>query len=90
MDYGKLANGLYVKVTENVPRVADALVTALNKMAKSGFDTEKLHMVGHSLGGQIAGYIGRNVSFQIPRITGESPESFLSVDFIFILFTYHC
>ncbi|XP_011695073.1 PREDICTED: phospholipase A1 member A [Wasmannia auropunctata] len=73
VDYSQLANDSYVTVVINAPHVADALVTALDEMAKSGFDTEKLHIVGHSMGSQISGYIGRKVSFQVPRITGLDP-----------------
>ncbi|XP_011175763.2 lipase member H-B [Solenopsis invicta] len=73
VDYRKLANESYLKVARNAPRVADALVMFLDKMIKSGFDKEKLHIVGHSMGSQISGYVGRKVSFEIPRITGLDP-----------------
>ncbi|XP_012533657.1 lipase member H-A [Monomorium pharaonis] len=73
VDYRKLANESYLKVARNAPRVANVLVTFLDKMVKSNFDTEKLHIVGHSMGSQIAGYVGRKVNFQIPRITGLDP-----------------
>jgi len=73
VDYGKLANNSYIIVTKSAPHIAEALAMALDQMDNSGFDTEKLHIVGHSLGGQIAGYIGRKVNFSIPRITGKSP-----------------
>ncbi|KYN02692.1 Pancreatic triacylglycerol lipase, partial [Cyphomyrmex costatus] len=73
VDYGKLANDSYVTVTRNAPRIANVLTMILDKMAKLDFDTEKLHVVGHSMGSQIAGYIGRKVNFKIPRITGLDP-----------------
>jgi len=71
VDYGKLANDSYSVVARNAFHVADVLTMILDKMAKSGFDTEKLHIIGYSLGSHIAGYIGKKVSFQIPRITGD-------------------
>ncbi|XP_029173938.1 phospholipase A1 member A-like [Nylanderia fulva] len=73
VDYGKLVSESYMKAVINAPRVATVLAKTLNKMVDSGFDSEKLHIVAHSLGSQVAGYIGRNVSFQIPRITGLDP-----------------
>lgn len=88
MDYGKLANNSYVVVATNVLRIAEALVIALDQMKRSGFDTEKLHIVAHSLGGQVAGYIGRKVSFLIPRITGEVHKIFINqfhLDFISVI-----
>ncbi|XP_050451498.1 phospholipase A1 member A-like [Cataglyphis hispanica] len=73
VDYGKLVSHSYLKAVRNVPNVAAALTVTLNNMIASGFNSEKLHIVSHSLGSQIAGYIGRSVSFQIPRITGLDP-----------------
>ncbi|XP_070162078.1 lipase member H-A-like [Polyergus mexicanus] len=73
VDYGKLVSDSYMKAVRNAPRIAAALTVTLDKMITSGFDSEKLHIVSHSLGSQVAGYIGRSVSFQIPRITGLDP-----------------
>ncbi|CAL1689093.1 unnamed protein product [Lasius platythorax] len=73
VDYGKLVNDSYMRAVINAPYIAAALAMTLDKLVESGFDSEKLHIVSHSLGSQIAGYIGRNVSFQIPRITGLDP-----------------
>ncbi|XP_072746703.1 pancreatic lipase-related protein 2-like isoform X2 [Anoplolepis gracilipes] len=73
VDYGKLVSSSYLKAVRNVPHVGTVLTVTLNKMVDSGFNSEKLHIVSHSLGSQIAGYIGRSVSFQIPRITGLDP-----------------
>ncbi|XP_036149308.1 pancreatic triacylglycerol lipase [Monomorium pharaonis] len=72
-DYRNLANGLYSVAAEHVPRVGNTVATALNEMAESGFDTKKLHIVGHSLGAQVSIYVGKKVNFQIPRITGLDP-----------------
>lgn len=79
-----------MKAVRNAPHVAAALTVTLDKMIASGFDSEKLHIVSHSLGSQVAGYIGRSVSFQIPRITGKVHQLFiLSVNFLnFISLTY--
>ncbi|XP_020279053.1 pancreatic triacylglycerol lipase-like [Pseudomyrmex gracilis] len=73
VDFGKLVNDTYPEALINAPRVAAAVVTALDDMVKSGFDPKKLHVVAHSLGAQISSYVGRKVSFKIPRITGLDP-----------------
>ncbi|RLU19237.1 hypothetical protein DMN91_007794 [Ooceraea biroi] len=73
VDYGVLANDSYMTVVKNAPIVGAGVAMALNEMVNSGFNPEKLHIVGHSMGGQVAGYIGRKVSFQISRITGLDP-----------------
>lgn len=65
-----MANNSYTKVVQNAAHVGTAIAAALDKMVQSGFDSEKLHIVGHSMGSQVAGHVGRKVSFEIPRITG--------------------
>ncbi|XP_039313434.1 pancreatic triacylglycerol lipase isoform X2 [Solenopsis invicta] len=69
LDYRDIASDNYVKVAENIPHVGDVVASTLEEMVKSGFDMEKFHIVGHSMGGQVAGYIGRKIKYQIPRIT---------------------
>jgi hypothetical protein len=88
VDYGILANDSYISLVKNAPRIGADIAKALDEMVKSGFDSEKLHVVGHSMGGQIAGNIGRKVSFKIPRITGKIfiNKNSLSIDFALILF----
>ncbi|EFN66713.1 Phospholipase A1 member A [Camponotus floridanus] len=73
MDYGKLVSDSYMTAVKNAFHVAAALTVTLDKMVGSGFNSEKLHIVAHSLGSQVAGYLGRSVNFQIPRITGLDP-----------------
>lgn len=63
---------------KNAFHVAAALTVTLDKMVGSGFNSEKLHIVAHSLGSQVAGYLGRSVNFQIPRITGKVHQLFIS------------
>lgn len=37
---------------------------------QKGIGPEKFHLIGHSLGGIIVGYVARSVKGQIRRITG--------------------
>lgn len=37
---------------------------------QKGIGPEKFHIIGHSLGGIIAGFVGRSVRGKIRRITG--------------------
>jgi len=79
VDYGKVANDSYPLVARNAFNVGTTIVETLNKLVTLGFDPEKFHIVGHSMGAQIAGNIGRRVSFKIPRITGKYPKTFVLI-----------
>lgn len=62
MDWGSLAEGNYVldavvNAKQLGPRMADVLIGLFD----AGLDVERFHLVGHSLGGQLSGIIGRNV-----------------------------
>lgn len=46
------------------------MANALNGIVDRGVDPEKIHIIGHSLGAQLAAKIGRKTKFKIPRITG--------------------
>jgi pimeloyl-ACP methyl ester carboxylesterase len=37
------------------------MADTLLEMFSEGLNVEKFHLVGHSLGGQLAGYIGRTI-----------------------------
>ncbi|EFN88821.1 Pancreatic triacylglycerol lipase [Harpegnathos saltator] len=71
LSYAKLANGTYTKVVKNIVQVGAVVALFLDNMEKTGFNTEKLHIVGHSMGAHVASYISRKVNFSVPRITGR-------------------
>ncbi|XP_011150248.2 lipase member H-B [Harpegnathos saltator] len=73
LSYAKLANGTYTKVVKNIVQVGAVVALFLDNMEKTGFNTEKLHIVGHSMGAHVASYISRKVNFSVPRITGLDP-----------------
>lgn len=45
----------------NVKQLGHKLGSVILAMINSGLDVDKLHLVGHSLGGQLAGFAGRTV-----------------------------
>jgi hypothetical protein len=57
------------------------LADAILKMTEDGFDFSKLHIVGHSLGSQLASFLGRaiikktNKEKKLTRITGLDPAA---------------
>lgn len=70
-DYREAAAFFYPIAVELSEDVGKVIANILNNMAKFGLDPQKLHVIGHSLGSNVAGYVGRNTNFRIPRITGK-------------------
>ncbi|XP_059617747.1 uncharacterized protein LOC132262483 [Phlebotomus argentipes] len=80
LDWAELADGNYlIDAFPNLKPLASALAGHILKMAMDGMRLDKFHVVGHSMGGQLAGYIGREVIKQsekgakLKRITALDP-----------------
>ncbi|XP_076290867.1 pancreatic triacylglycerol lipase-like [Lasioglossum baleicum] len=52
---------------------AEAIGRALSQMVNNGMISKKIHMIGYSLGAQLAAHIKPHFDFPIDRITGLSP-----------------
>ncbi|XP_047345078.1 pancreatic triacylglycerol lipase-like isoform X2 [Vespa velutina] len=83
VDYRNISKLQYVEVVLAAKFVGYALALALNKMVLAGLNSEKLHIVSHSLGSQIAGHIGKSTSFKIPRITDAQFVDIIHTDYGF-------
>jgi len=63
LDWSALVNGSYVTAVTNAievgPTISDVLIKLFNE--RLGLNSLSLHIVGHSLGGQLAGIIGRSI-----------------------------
>jgi pimeloyl-ACP methyl ester carboxylesterase len=80
LDWGELADGSYVfEALPNAIKLGEVLAEQLLNMINHGLDINKLHIVGHSLGGQLSGMIGRKVKSKsknkvtIKRISALDP-----------------
>lgn len=69
-DWSVISKQNYVKVSLSARTVGETLARGIEQMVKAGLPWQKLHLVGHSMGAQICGYIGRSLKFDVPRITG--------------------
>lgn len=55
--------------------------TVVLNAVRKGLDVQKFHVVGHSLGAQLCGYMGRKIiqqsnhAVKLPRITGLEPAN---------------
>lgn len=73
LDYRNISQASYLLSVPESEGVGKAVAEALEKLIDGGVNREKIYVVGHSLGAQVAGYIGRNVKSKLPRITGLDP-----------------
>lgn len=80
IDWSNYSGGSYIfDAIPNSYKVGEIVGKTLLTMKDSGFNLENFHIVGHSLGGQLAGFIGRSVNnnsnqtVKIKRITALDP-----------------
>lgn len=60
--------------TSIVPDVADVVVDLINLLINNGVQLKDVHIIGHGLGGHIAGHVGRKFDKKLGRITGLDPS----------------
>ncbi|CAH0731289.1 unnamed protein product, partial [Brenthis ino] len=76
LDWSNLAFGNYFVIILDIKPIGEVTGTALAKLLKGGLDVRGLHIVGHSLGGQIAATTARYLAskgYSVPRVTGLDP-----------------
>ncbi|XP_025832877.1 endothelial lipase-like isoform X2 [Agrilus planipennis] len=71
VDWSAYGNSTYFRSICYVSHVGRAIA---NYIVNVGFDLNKVHIIAHSLGGQVAGYVGQSIYFaqgtKVRRITG--------------------
>lgn len=80
LNWGELAEGNYMlDAVVNAKQLGSVLAKKLIEMFDNGLDINKFHLVGHSLGGQMSGIVGREVyrrskkTKRLRRITALDP-----------------
>lgn len=80
LDWTQYSGGDYFwNAVPNSYKVGEVVAKALLDARKAGLNLEKFHFVGHSLGAQLAGMIGRSIisqsngNFKLSRITALDP-----------------
>ncbi|XP_078046318.1 lipase member H-like [Augochlora pura] len=72
-DYRYVTYRFYVSSVLLVSAVAKVLVHSIEHMVANGMNRETFILSGHSLGSQIAGQIGRDLSFTVSQILAMDP-----------------
>lgn len=70
IDYRQIATAFILITLELVGPVGQAVAESLTKLKDSGLDQNKIHVVGHSLGGAVSAEMSVHMNFTVPRITG--------------------
>ncbi|XP_043801526.1 lipase member H-like [Apis laboriosa] len=73
LDYRDITNQIYLISVITINKLSTFIANALNSLVNNGVNPEKIHLIGHSLGAQLAARIGRKTNFKIPRITALDP-----------------
>lgn len=77
VDYSVYADGNYQTAYCYAPGVAEVVAQFICNLTNEGIDPDGLHVVGHSLGAQVAGMAGhdtqRKCNVTIGRVTGLDP-----------------
>ncbi|XP_012138644.2 phospholipase A1 member A-like [Megachile rotundata] len=73
VDYRRAALLFYPLSVAIVPAVGAKVAKSIEKMVEAGVNAKSIHIIGHSLGAQLAGCIGRSLKFKLTRITGLDP-----------------
>lgn len=77
IDWSNMAMGNYfINAAPNTRKVAHAIAEEMKKLIDSGLTLDLIHIVGHSLGGQTAGFIGKEMQklgHKLRRISALDP-----------------
>ncbi|XP_006608022.2 pancreatic lipase-related protein 2-like isoform X1 [Apis dorsata] len=73
LDYRNVSKEFYIFAVQHLYEVGKSVATALDNMIENGINSKNIHIIGHSLGSQLSGIIGRNMNYKIGRITGLDP-----------------
>ena len=69
----------YTNAVDNLPVAARYVARFLRFLIGSGYPSKLIHLVGFSLGAEVAGFVGKQLQefgVMLPRITGEYRPTF--------------
>lgn len=73
VDWSSYASPPYVSAFLNLPGVSAVVGDAVNDLVQAGLSRDGLWLIGHSMGGQMAAIVSRNLDFKPKRISALDP-----------------
>ncbi|XP_006608023.2 pancreatic lipase-related protein 2-like [Apis dorsata] len=73
IDYRNVSKESYSFAKQDIYKIGKFMADVLDDMIDNGVNFKKIHLIGISLGAELAGIIGRNMNYKIGRITGLDP-----------------
>ncbi|CAK1540636.1 unnamed protein product [Leptosia nina] len=78
IDWSNMAHGSYlVNAARNTKKVGAAAAAQVNRLIEAGLSMDRLHLIGHSLGSHVAGYLARELKNKygktVKRVTALDP-----------------
>lgn len=64
----------YNNAVDNLPIAAKYVARFIRFLLHQGYQKQKIHLIGFSLGAEVAGFVGKQLKewgVQLPRITGN-------------------
>ncbi|XP_026299641.1 pancreatic lipase-related protein 2 isoform X4 [Apis mellifera] len=80
LDYRNITRADYLTAVYAINDLGKLVADALNSIVDKGMNPKKIHIIGHSLGVQLAARIARYVNFVIFRITDPAGPLFYFLD----------
>jgi hypothetical protein len=78
VNWQRATSGSYLRASSNAELVGRQVGRALISMVTMGTDPSDIHVIGFSLGAQVAGFIGetfKSSGLKLGRITGKTPRN---------------
>ncbi|KAH0539274.1 hypothetical protein KQX54_003442 [Cotesia glomerata] len=73
VDWSDLSFDSYLNLLLQVKDMARIIANTLDRLIELGLDLDTFHLIGHSMGAQMAGFVGKYSKYTLPRITGLDP-----------------
>lgn len=77
LDYRNITSQFYPFAVADISTIGKFVANILDDMVKNGVNPKKIHIIGHSLGAELGGSIGRQMKVRIGRITGVIYKYFI-------------